>query len=133
MCISFEDAKRIIDQVRNVKFKDKHDNRYRPMDGPWIDAILRSTFPEAVPPTGSSCVITRNSAGIVHATADSEGGTGPICRWKKGPATSSKLFKAEVVTVGSLEDAAAQFGGKFRTACEPLPRASLTVKVRRLW
>ena len=98
MCISFDCAKQIIDQVRNVKFKANHDNRYRPLDGPWIDTILRSTIPEAVAPIGFSWIVTRNSVGIVHATADSEGGTGPICRWKKGPA-NSRLFKAEVATV----------------------------------
>ena len=131
MCIKFDLAKHIIDQVRNNKFNDYRD-RDRPMEGPWIEGILRRTTPEAVAPTGFSCRVTRGGEGVVHATADGEGGTGPICRWKKGPA-NSRFFRATVVTVSSLEDAAAQFGGKFCTVCEPLLRASLRVKVKQLW
>ena len=131
MCISLRGAKHIIGQIRNVKF-DGYRGSERDLEGPWIEGILRSTTAEAVAPTGFSCCVTRESQGIVHATASGEDGTGPSCRWKKGTA-SRRNFKATVVTVGSLKDAAAQFGGRFCAICEPLLRASLRVKIKQLW
>jgi hypothetical protein len=131
MNTSLDDAKDIINRVRNVKFEGYNGNP-RDLEGPWIDGILHMTIPETVAPTGFSCRLTREAEGVVHASADSEEGLGPICRWKRGP-NNRKNFKAAVVTVSSLEDAAAQFGGKFCSICAQSLRASLRVKINELW
>ena len=131
MCISFDDAKYIVDQVRHVKFEG-YKGSTRDLEGPWIDAILHTTTPEAVAPTGFSCRLTRGAEGLVHASVPFEDGTAPVCRWRKGPA-NRRTFKAAVETVGSLEEAQAQFGGKFCSSCAPLLRASLRVKIDCLW
>ena len=131
MNTTFEDAKYIIEQVRNVKFEGYNGNP-RDLEGPWIDAILDMTIPETVAPTGFSCRPTRDTHGVVHASVESDEGLGPICRWKRGP-TDRKHYRAAVTTVTSLELAAAQFGGKFCSICAQSLRASLRVKINELW
>ena len=131
MCTSFAEAKYIVDQVRHVKFEGYH-GKPRDLEGPWIEGIMRATTPEAVAPTGFSCCLSRTAEGWAHASAPVEDGIAPICRWRKGPA-HRRNFKAVVQTVSSLEEAAAQFGGKFCSSCAPLLRASLGVQINHLW
>ena len=56
----------------------------------------------------------------------------PICQWKKG-AAGKRDFRADTITVESIEEAANQFGGRFCSNCEPLLKASLRVLVSQLW
>ena len=79
MNIKFEDAKNIIDQVRNVIFA-KPEQR---MQGPWIETILREGFARPEQPTGFSCGARDNKEPVVHATIMDKDKTQPICRWKQ--------------------------------------------------
>ena len=75
---------------------------------------------------------------VVHATASSKDGMGPICRWRKGAGKGKRAAgewdcKGIIITVEDIEQAANQFGGRFCANCEPLLRASLRLQVRQLW
>ena len=113
MGISFEKAKDIINQTRNVSF-DKAEQR---MQGAWIDGVIREGVTNAVVPTGFSCRISNPEEVVVHATASVNGGTEPICRWKKG-AAGKQDFKSNTITVDSVEQAANQFSGRFCVNCD---------------
>jgi hypothetical protein len=128
MGISFEKAKDIINQTRNVSF-DKAERR---MQGAWIDGVIREGVTNAVVPTGFSCRISNPEEVVVHATASVNGGTEPICRWKKG-AAGKQDFKSNTITVDSVEQASNQFGGRFCVNCETLLRASLRVDVDQFY
>jgi len=137
MGISFEEAKDIIDQTRNVSF-DKGERR---MQGAWIDSVLREEVTNAVVPTGFSCRVSNPNEVLVHATTVIEGRTSdkelfqsvePICRWKKG-AAGKQDFKRDCITVESIEEASNQFGGRFCVNCEVLLKASLRIQVDRLF
>ena len=125
MGISFEQAKSIVGQVRNVK-DEQH------MEGPWIDQMLRSSPTEAEVPTSFSCRVARPCDVIVHATTSVKGGVQPICHWRKG-AIGKHEFKSNFLTVDSVEEASSQFAGKFCENCEPLLRASLRMTVDRFY
>ena len=79
MGISFDEAKDIINQIRNVSF----DKRERRMQGAWIDGVLREGVTNAAVPTGFSCRVSNPDEVVVHATTVVGGGTEPICRWKR--------------------------------------------------
>jgi hypothetical protein len=128
MGISFEEAKDVINQTRNVSF----DNIEQRMQGPWIDGVLREGVTNAEVPTGFSCRVSNPDEVVVHATTLVEGGTEPICRWKKG-AAGKRDFKSDIITVESVEQASNQFSGRFCVNCEVLLRASLRLQVDRFY
>ena len=127
MGISFEEAKNIINQTRNVSF----DNEEQKMQS-WIDGVIREGVTNAVVPTGFSCRISNPDEVVVHATALVNGGTEPICHWKKG-AAGKQDFKSNTITVDSVEEASNQFSGRFCVNCQALVRASLRLDVERFY
>jgi len=146
MGISFEEAKGIIDQTRNVDF-DKGERR---MQGAWINSVLREKVTNVAVPTGFSCRVSDQNEALVHATTVIEGRTSdkelfqsiePICRWKEGAgrrvsnrfAVGKQDFKRDCITVESIEEAHNQFGGKFCSECEDWLKASLSIQVGRLF
>ena len=131
MGISFEEAKDIIDQTRNVRFEGRHAGN-RSMEGPWIGDVLREGVTIAEVPTGFSSRTSQQQAAVVHATTSVSGGTKPICQWRRGAAGKHDL-SADTVTVESIEEAANQLGGRFCSNCEPLLKASLRIRVGQLW
>jgi len=128
MGISFERAKDIVNQTRNVSFQ-KGEMR---MQGDWIEAMLREGVTRAVVPTGFSCRVSNPNEVVVHATTVVVGSTEPICRWKKG-AAGKQDFKGDIITVASIEEASNQFGGRFCVNCEALLRASLRLQVEEFF
>ena len=130
MGICFEEAKKIINQTRNVKFGGMHEEQ-RDMEGPWIYELLREGTISEVVPTGYSCRVTHPGQMLVHATASGKDATWPICRWEKGDA-GERNFKATTITVEGMGQAADQFAGRFCSNCEPLLRASLRLRSRQL-
>ena len=130
MGIRFEEAQDIIDQTRHVSFGEGEER----MLGPWIDTVLREDVHKLVVPTGFSCraSLARHEEVVVHATTVVEGGTEPLCRWKKG-VTGRQAFKRGNVTVGSVEKAANQFGGRFCSNCESMLKASLQIQVEQFF
>jgi hypothetical protein len=118
MGISFEDAKDIIKQTRNVSF----DEGEQSMEGAWIDTVLQESVTNAEVPTGFSCQASSPDKVVVHATALVKGRTEPwasICRNLKG----------DIITVRSIEQAAIQFKGRFCVDCKALLRASLRLQI----
>ena len=82
MGISFEKAKDIINQTRNVSF-DKAEQK---MQGAWMDSVIREGVTNALVPTGFSearmfRVLWAEDAAI-HAIAMVNGSPEPICHWK---------------------------------------------------
>ncbi len=69
---------------------------------------------------------------MVHATTLVDGGTVPICRWKKG-AAGKRDFKGDVMTVETVEMASVRFGGRFCVNCQALLRASLRLEVEQFF
>jgi hypothetical protein len=131
MGISFEEAKDIINQTRNVSF-EKGERR---MEGAWMDDVLQERVTNVAVPTGFSCRVSNPDAVVVHATTVAEGGqslTEPICRWKKG-AAGKQDFKRDCITVESVEKASIQFGGEFCVNCEVMLKASLRLQVDRFF
>jgi hypothetical protein len=128
MRISFQEAKGIIDQTRNVSFT-KGEQR---MEGTWIDRVIREGVTCSEVPTGFSCCTTNQNDVVVHATTFIEGGTEPICRWKKG-AAGKQDFKGITMTVETVEMASVRFGGRFCVNCQALLRASLRLEVEQLF
>ncbi len=131
MGISFEEAKDIINQTRNVSF-EKGERR---MEGAWMDDVLHEGATNVTVPTGFSCRVSNPDAVVVHATTVDPGGlslTEPICRWKKGPA-GKQDFKRDCITVESVEKASIQFGGEFCVNCEGMLKASLRLQVYRFF
>jgi len=124
MGITFEEAKGIIDQTRNVSF-DKGEQR---MQGAWIERVLREPVTNAEVPTGFSCSVAKPDAVVVHATTVIGGDTEPICRWKKG-ADGKRTFKGIIMTLDTIEEMSSQFGGRFCSNCQALMRASLRLQV----
>jgi len=138
MGISFEKARDIISQTRNVKFYGDE----RRMQGAWINRVLREGVTSAAVPTGYSCRMSNLDELVVHATTVGEGRASdtrelfqsrePICRWKKG-AAGEEDFKHDGITVESIEEASIQFGGGFCVNCEVLLKASLRLQVDQLF
>ena len=128
MDISFERAKYIISQVRNVDFKGKSEEE---MQRGW-DTILRETVSSTPSPTGFTCRNSSPGEVVVHATRMIANNLEPICRWKKGVA-GKQDFKRGTITVPTIEQAANQFSGTFCTNCIPLLRASLALDVKRYY
>ena len=129
MGISFEEAKDIIHQTRNVSF-DKGEQR---MQGAWIDDMLRERVTNAAVPTGFSCRASNLDEVVVHATTLVEGTTEPICRWKESAIALQWNFERDSTTVESIERAFEEFGGRFCVKCEVLLRASLRLQVGRFF
>jgi hypothetical protein len=127
MGISFAEAKGIIDQTRNVSFASGSR-----LEGAWIDRVLRESVTNAEVPTGFSCAGANKDDIVVHATTLVDGGTEPICRWKKGSA-GKRDFKGNIMTTETIERASNQFGGRFCTNCHALLKASLKVQVERFY
>jgi hypothetical protein len=125
MGISFDKAKSIISQVRNVKDETT-------MEGSWIDQMLQSSPTEAEVPTSFSCRSTRPSDLVVHATTTVKGGMQPICKWKKGE-IGKHAIRGNVHTRISVEHASRDFAGSFCKNCAPLLRASLRMEVHRFY
>ena len=128
MRISFQEAKGIIDQTRNVSFA-KGEQR---MEGAWIDRVIQEGVTCSEIPTGFSCCLTDQFDVVVHATTSIEGGTEPICHWKKG-AAGKRDFKGITMTVETVEMASIRFGGRFCVNCQALLRASLRLEVEQLF
>ena len=128
MGINFETAQDIIRSTRNIKT----DGSEQDMEGPWIEAALREDFQGAVAPTGFSCRASLAEEIVVHATTVINKKTEPLCRWKKG-AASSQSFKRDCVTVKSVEEASIEFGGNFCSTCEGMLKASLQVQVEQFF
>ena len=76
MNISFQRAKDIVNQVRNVSFS-KHE---REMNGPWINDIIREGVANEEVPTGFSCGAASQGNVVVHATTMANDEAQPICR-----------------------------------------------------
>ena len=122
------------------------------MLSPWIDAVLqaecrvflpdRLLLPRTLAPTGYARLTSRPDArnygwytqlaGLVHATTVVEGGTEPICSWKRG-ASFKQDFKHDSITARNVEEAANQLGGRFCIDCEALLKASLKIQVDRFF
>ena len=128
MGITFDQAKDLIGQTRNVRF----DGGEQCMQGAWIEGVIKDEVTNAEAPTGFSCRVVNPDDVVVHATTLVDGGTEPICRWKKG-ATGKRDFKGDIITVESVEQASTQFGGRFCVNCETLLRASLRLQVDRFY
>ena len=126
MSISFERAKYIISQVRNVDFRGKSEEE---MQRGW-GAILHEAVPTTPSPTGFSCRTSNPDEVVVHATRTVANSLEPICRWKKG-AAGRQDFKRDTMTVSTIEEASNQFSGTFCANCFPLVRASLALDVKR--
>jgi hypothetical protein len=128
MDISFERAKYIISQVRNVDFSGKSEEE---MQRGW-DTILHEAVSSTPSPTGFSCRTSNPDEVVVHATRTVANSLEPICRWKKGVA-GKQDFKRDTITVPTIEEASNLFGGTFCANCIPLLRASLALDVRRCY
>ena len=124
MGISFEEAKDIINQTRNVSFASG-----QRLQGAWIDRVLREGWTNAEAPTGFSCSAASKDNIVVHATTVVDGDTEPICRWEKGATGEHDL----IMTAETIEQASNQFGGRFCANCNALLRASLKVQVKRFY
>jgi len=128
MGISFEEAKSIIQQIRNVSF-NKGERR---MQGAWIDEVLSERAINAAVPTGFSGQASNLDGVVVHATTLVGGAVEPICHGEKG-ADGKQSFKRDSVTVESIEEAFNKFGGRFCVGCEALLKASLRLQVGRFF
>ena len=93
---------------------------------------MREGVTKTEEPTGFSCCVANKDNVVVHATTFVDGGTEPICRWKKG-AAGKRDFKGNIMTGGTIERASNQFGGRFCANCEALLKASLKVQVERFY
>ena len=124
MGITFEEAKCIINQTRNVSFVSG-----QRLEGAWIDRVLREDWTNAESPISFSCSAANKDNIVVHATTVVDGDTEPICRWEKGTAGDHDL----VMTAGTIEQASSRFGGRFCADCNALLRASLRVQVRHFY
>jgi len=127
MKTSFEAAQGIIDQTRNVSFGKGE----RHMLGPWIDTVLGEDICRTAIPTGFSCRAVKHGEVVVHAMTVGGGGTEPICGSKLWQARQD--FELDGITVGSIEKAANQFGGRFCCNCERRLKASLKIQVERFF
>jgi hypothetical protein len=128
MNISFERAKYIISQVRNVDFRGKSEEELQRGWG----TILHEAVPTTPSPTGFSCRTSNPDEVVVHATRTVANSLEPICRWKKG-AAGRQDFKRNTMTVSTIEEASNQFSGTFCASCFPLLRASLALEVKRYY
>jgi len=128
MGISFEEAKNIIHQTRNVSF-NKGERR---MQGAWIDEVLSERVINVAAPTGFSCRVSNPDGVVVHATTLVGGAMEPICHREEG-ADGKQNFKRNSVTVESIEEAFNEFGGRFCVDCEVLLKASLRLQVDRFF
>ena len=131
MGITFEEAKCIINQTRNVSF----DKPERKMQRAWMDSVIREGVTDALVPTGFSearmfRVLWAEDAAI-QATAMVNGSPEPICHWKG--VVDEQDFKSNTIIVDSVEQASRQFYGRFCVNCEPLLRASLRVNVDQFY
>jgi len=136
MKISFEAAQSIISQTRNVSWGKKE----RCMQDPWIDIALGEGVPKGVIPWGFARQF-RHDEVVVHAMTVIEGGTEPICCCKEGDKRRHGRRRGmawqgcgrDSITVGSVEKAVNQFGGRFCGDCESRLRASLRIQVERFF
>ena len=126
MGVSFKEAQDIIDQTRHVTFESESH-----MLGPWIDTILREEVAEFIVPSGFCCWLMESQI-VVHATTVTGEGTRPICLGKISAAGKQQIAH-HGVTVGSIEKAASEFGGKFCRSCECLMKASLQIQVEQFF
>ena len=127
MGISLDEAKHFISQTRNVDFASGQH-----LQGTWVNRVLQEGVTKTEEPTGFSCCVANKDNILVHATTFVDGGTEPICRWKKG-AAGKRDFKGDIQTAETIEQASNQFGGRFCANCNALLRASLKVQVKRLY
>ena len=128
MDISFERAKYIISQARNVDFRGRGEEE---MQKGW-DAIIHEAVASTPSPTGFSCRTSNPDEVVVHATRTVTNSLEPICRWKKGVA-GKQDFKRDTITVPTVEEASNLFGSTFCANCIPLLRASLALDVSRFY
>ena len=124
MGISFEEAKDIINQTRNVSF----DRSEQHMEGAWIDTVLQESVTNAEVPTGFSYQASNPDKVVAHATVLVGGRTEPICRCVLD-ATNKHGLKDDIFTVSSIEQASSQFKGTFCVNCKGLLRASLGLQI----
>jgi len=130
MRISFEEALRRIEQPDSLEFSFVR--RKGCMFSLWIDAVLSEEVAEVVAPAGYSCQTLEHNVRVVHATAVAEGSVEPICSWRRDTSPEQD-FKHGGFTVGSIEEAASQFGGKFCISCERMLKASLKIQVNQFF
>ena len=128
MGITFEKAKYIITQVRNIKC----DRSEKGMEGPWTNTVLRGGETNAAAPTGFSCRAPITGTVTVHATTLVNGRARAICHGKVG-ATGARDLEDGVTTTESIEAAARDMGGTFCAACKSLLRASLILKINAIY
>jgi len=136
MKISFEAAQSIISRTRNVNRGKKE----RRMQDPWIDIALGGGVPKGVIPWGFARQF-RHDKVVVHAMTVIDGGMEPICCCKEGDkrrhgrkrTRAGQRCGRHSITVGSVEKAVNQFGGRFCGDCESRLRASLRIQVERFF
>jgi hypothetical protein len=123
MGVSFKEAQDIVNQTRHVTFESESH-----MVGPWIDTVLREEVAEFMVPSGFCCWLMESQI-VVHATAVTDEGTRPICNLP----LAEQQFAHNCVTVGSVEKAASEFGGRFCNNCECIMKASLQIQVKQFF
>ena len=124
MGISYDKAKNIVHRVRNTKLYSRNESY---MQGEWIHRVLSGEVRAPQLPTGFACLTADLDDVTVHATTTITGYTEPICWWKQGDLQS---FRGITHTVGNIEHASRQLGGKFCPDCKVLLKASLQVQVQ---
>jgi hypothetical protein len=132
MGITFEQAKYIIDQVRNIK----NDGGEERMEGLWAEGILRYGDTIPVAPTGFSCrsPIIGLTRFTLHATTMVNGRALAICHAVSG-ATGTYDLQDGVITARSIEAAARDMGSycTFCATCKSLLKASLILRVNSIY
>ena len=139
MGISFWEAQNIIEQTCSLaksSFIRWESRKYRHgirEDAAWISSALREDVTNEVAPTGYSYHTSGLDAGLVHATIFVDAHSEPICGCTQG-ALIEQDFKCDIITAGSVKEAANQLGHpKFCANCEILLKASLRIQVNRFF
>jgi hypothetical protein len=128
MGTTFEQALHLISQVRNIK----SDGGEEQMEGRWADSILQQRDANIVAPTGFSCRAPLTYGTTLHATTVVNGRALAICNGEEG-ATGEHDLEGDTITVESIESAACDIGGIFCATCKNLLKASLNLRVSKMY
>ena len=128
MGTTFEQALHLISQVRNIK----SDGGEEQMEGCWADSILQQRDANIVAPTGFSCRAPITYGTTLHATTVVNGRALAICNGEAG-ATGEHDLEEDTITVESIESAACDIGGIFCATCKNLLKASLNLRVSKVY
>ena len=128
MGTTFEQALHLISQVRNIK----SDGGEEQMEGCWADSILQQRDANVVAPTGFSCRAPITYGTTLHATTVVNGRALAICNGEAG-ATGEHDLEEGTITVESIESAACDIGGIFCATCKNLLKASLNLRVSKMY